>query len=276
LLTSKVPLRDEKGRITGIVGIALDISERKQLEQALQRERILLRTLIDLLPDAVYVKDTESRKILVNKAEVASMGFQTEAEALGKNDFDVYPPEIAAQFQADDLRVLRHGESVFDREEISTGQDGRQRWLLTSKMPLRDEQGQIVGLVGVGHNITARKQAELALRQSEEHFRSLIENTSDIIAEVTADALISYLSPSVERVLGYKPADLIGQNILDLVHPEDVERAMLALGRAAQAGGALVVETLRIKNHDGSWHTIEAAGRLEQRQGAEPEIIGSM
>jgi two-component system, sensor histidine kinase and response regulator len=142
-----------------------DTSAQKRIEDALQQERILLRTVIDNLPDSIYAKDLKGRKTLANQADVQNIGASSEAEVLGKDDFDVYPKEVAEKFFADDQTVMLLGQPVINREEYQKSMDGKDRWLLTSKMPLSDEKGVIIGLVGVGHDITERKQAEEMLRQ---------------------------------------------------------------------------------------------------------------
>ncbi len=170
LLTSKLPLRDQNGKITGLVGIGSDITERKLAEEALDRERSLLRTLIDNLPDCIYAKDAEGRKILANPADLKNLRCKTEAEAVGKTDFDLFPREIAEKFWADDLKVIQ-GQPVINREEYFVNDEGEKRWLLTSKLPLRDQNGQVTGLVGIGSDITERKLAEEALLTSEAKLR---------------------------------------------------------------------------------------------------------
>ncbi|MGD0253282.1 MAG: PAS domain-containing protein, partial [Verrucomicrobiota bacterium] len=170
LLTSKLPLRDQNGKITGLVGLGRDITERKQAEEALARERLLLRTLIDNLPDGIYTKDAAGRKTLANPADLKNLRCKTEAEAIGKSDFDYYPRDIAEKFWADDQKVIQ-GKPVIDREEYFLNDEGEKRWLLTSKLPLRDQSGKIVGLVGIGRDITEHKQAEDALRSSEGKLR---------------------------------------------------------------------------------------------------------
>ena len=168
--TTKMPVRDAQGKIIGLIGINRDITNVVKAEEALKRERQLLRTLIDNLPDAIYAKDTAGRKTLVNPADLKNLRCRTEAEAVGKNDFDLFPKDIAEKFWADDLRVIA-GQPVINREEYLFDEDGRKRWLLTSKLPLRDHEGRIAGLIGIGRDITSQKEAEDALRESEEKLR---------------------------------------------------------------------------------------------------------
>jgi PAS domain S-box-containing protein len=170
LLTSKLPLRDQDGKIVGLVGIGRDITEHKQAEESLARERTLLRTLIDNLPDSIYAKDAAGRKILANPADLKNLRCKTEAEAFGKTDFDLFPRDIAEKFWADDQKVIQ-GQPVINREEYFLDAEGVKCWLLTSKLPLRDQNGEITGLIGIGRDITDQKEAEDALRESEAKLR---------------------------------------------------------------------------------------------------------
>jgi PAS domain S-box-containing protein len=143
-----------------ILDNAHDTAERKQAQTELVYERDLLRTLIDNLPDAIYVKDAAARKVLVNLADARNLGCKTEAEALGKNDFDLFPKEIADKFFQDDQLVLQKGQKIINREEKAVRPNGEVFWLLTTKVPWRDAAGNIIGLVGIGRDITAIKGAE--------------------------------------------------------------------------------------------------------------------
>ena len=160
-LENKVLQLEEANR-----ALELDIAERKRAEEALSAERTLLRTIIDILPALVYVKDTACRKILSNRVDLEYMGASTEAEALGKTDFDYYPGDMAAIFYAHDQVVLQTGQPLIDYETSIVTAAGRQCWLLTSKVPLRDSTGQVIGLVGVSRDITERKQTEERLVKS--------------------------------------------------------------------------------------------------------------
>ena len=168
-----------------------EVVERKQAEEALRQahdelekrvaertaelsqERRLLRTLIDNLPDGIYAKDATGRKIMANPADLKNLRCKTEAEAIGKSDFDVFPKDVAEKFWADDQKVI-HGEPVINREEWTVNDEGEKYWQLTSKLPLRDQGGKIVGLVGIGRNITGQKQAEEALRQSRDELEQQV------------------------------------------------------------------------------------------------------
>ena len=160
LLTTKVPWRDASGKIIGLVGIGRNVTSQRKAEIKLKEERNLLRTLIDNLPDGIYAKDTEARKIMANAANYKRAGCKTEAEVIGKTDHDLFPKEIADAFFADDQSVLKDGKSVINREEKAVLKGGETCWLLTSKIPWRDDSGRIIGLVGIGRDITDRKNLE--------------------------------------------------------------------------------------------------------------------
>jgi PAS domain S-box-containing protein len=130
------------------------------LDVALAKERNLLRTIIDNIPDSIYTKDLNCRKTLANLADAYNMGRKSEAEVLGKDDYELFPKELADGFVVDDKLVVESGQSVINREEYVIDADGQKHYLLTTKLPFKDEQGNIIGLIGIGRDITARKIAE--------------------------------------------------------------------------------------------------------------------
>lgn len=157
---SNTVLLDSEGNVEYIIGTGIDITERNQAEEALNKERNLLRTLIDNLPDYIYFKDTESQFITANKATVQIMNAQTLDNLIGKTDFDFYPEELANEYYSDEQRIIRSSRYLVDKEERLITSAGEKRWLLTTKVPLRNSQGEIFGLVGIGRDITERKQME--------------------------------------------------------------------------------------------------------------------
>ncbi|MDT4966449.1 MAG: hypothetical protein QOJ64_1186 [Acidobacteriota bacterium] len=264
---------DDSGRIINMVGTVLDITERKQLENTLRQERVFLRTVIDNIPDSVYVKDMACRKVVANLAEVRISGMQSEAEVLGKDDFQIHPRELAEKFFADDQLVLQTGKPVVNREEYVLDSQGQKNWLLTTKIPLRDEFGQITGLIGLGRDITDRKQIENALRHSEEKYRELIENANDIIYTVDLSGAFTSMNRAGERLTGYSREEALHMNIADVIRPEDAERVRQRIAR--NLGGDLQADfELEIFAKDGSSVTMDISSRLILLDGAVVGIQG--
>ncbi len=155
--TSAVPIRFE-GEIGALVFIR-DITERKQAERALARERHLLRTLMENGPDMIYFKDHGGRFLRVNRAQAQRFGLQEPEQVIGKSDFDFFTIEHARNAQADEQEVMRTGQPIA-KEEKETWPDGRETWVLTVKLPFLDENGQVTGTFGTSKEITERKRQE--------------------------------------------------------------------------------------------------------------------
>ncbi len=193
LLTTKVPWRNAAGEVIGLIGIGRNVTRQREAEHKLERERNLLRTLVDNLPDCIYAKDREARKILANPADLKNLGCKTEAEAVGKSDFDFFPKEIAETFFADDQSVIQEGKPVINREEKVVMQNGETHWLLTSKIPWRDAAGKVIGLVGIGRDITDRKYLEEQMTASRrmESLGRLATGVAHDLNNILAPILIS-------------------------------------------------------------------------------------
>ncbi|HVM51108.1 MAG TPA: PAS domain S-box protein [Candidatus Acidoferrum sp.] len=244
---------DEAGHPVASMGILEDITERKAVEQSLYRERTMLRTLVDILPDSVYIKDAAGRKTLANRANVLNAGRQSEAEVLGKTDFDLFSREAAEKTTADDQIVLQTGQPVVNREECFPDPQGSERWLLTSKVPLLDEQGQIIGLVGIGHNITERKQAELLSLAISDLSQRLIgaitaEQAARMLAEV-ADELFGWdayafhlYQPEKDQVQPVLYVDTINGQRVDVRAPEFDSRPSTVNRRVIEKGAELTLK----------------------------------
>ena len=118
---------------------------------------------------------------MANPADVHNMGLQSETDVLGKNDFELFPKDVAEGFFADDQSVIQSGKAVRNREEYFIDEDGKKHWLMTSKLPLKDEGGKIVGLIGIGSDITERKNVEEALRHEKAFMDALMDKVPDNI-----------------------------------------------------------------------------------------------
>jgi PAS domain S-box-containing protein len=180
---SNTPLRMADGTTMGVLSMVQDITERKQVEEALANERNVLRQLIDNLPDIVYIKDVESRFVTTNLVHVHHLRAKALDEIVGKTDFDLYPRELAASYYEDERAVIRSGEPLLNREERTLDPEGKTRWLLTTKVPLRDDHGKVIGIVGIGRDITERKEMQEQLKQYSTHLEELVKERSGKLAE---------------------------------------------------------------------------------------------
>ena len=171
--TTKVPLRDGEGRIVGTFGISRDITKRKKIEEELAAERNLLRNLIDNMPDRIYAKDLKGRFIVCNEALVERMGKTSVEEIIGKSDFDLISHDLAEQYFENEQEIIKTGKPLINHEESMGIVDGISRWNLTTKAPLRDTTGNIIGVVGTGRDITDRKLAEEEIQLKNELLQTI-------------------------------------------------------------------------------------------------------
>jgi PAS domain S-box-containing protein len=161
---TKVPMRDQHGRVTGLIGISRDISALKRLEASLVEERSLLRNLVDHLPDYIYVLDEQGRFLIANEAFYQLTRTVTPANFVGQTASGLFPPPVGLDLEADDLAVLRSGEAVVNREEPCRLTTEPDCWLATTKVPLRDPGDRVIGLVVISHDITERRRASRQLQ----------------------------------------------------------------------------------------------------------------
>ena len=162
-LTTKVPLRDAHGQLTGLVGISQDITERKRAQATLAGERNLLRTLVESLPVSIFIKDTAGRYLLNNATDLKWRNCPAQELVLGKTAADFFPPEVARRFSAGDAEVLATGQPVVNRETTMPNPEGGDLRLLTTRVPLRDAHGRVTGLVGFSQDITELKRLQQEL-----------------------------------------------------------------------------------------------------------------
>ncbi|MEK6592440.1 MAG: PAS domain S-box protein [Pseudomonadota bacterium] len=171
----------EKGRVEGFYILAYDITERKKAEEALARERTLLRQVIDNLPDHVYVKDRERRYLLINAPGLQDRGITDRDEVVGKTAFDFYPPDVAAQYDAEDQSIVETGRILLNLERCTIQADGQKKWHLSTKVPMRDVHGGVSGIVGINHDITEIKQGQEVIREFNARLEQrVIERTAQL------------------------------------------------------------------------------------------------
>jgi two-component system, sensor histidine kinase and response regulator len=179
----KTPLYDSGGKVIGIQGIFWDVTERKKMEEALAYERDLLRSLLDNIPDAIYFKDTKSRFIKCSRALAQKVGYQNPDELIGKTDFDLFDHEHASQAYDDEQQIIMTGNPKIGITEREKWGENKESWVLTSKLPLRNRDGAVIGTFGLSKDITDLKKAEKDLSKA----RDLAIETARLKSEFLAN-----------------------------------------------------------------------------------------
>ncbi|HXR47027.1 MAG TPA: PAS domain S-box protein [Candidatus Limnocylindrales bacterium] len=182
-----------------------DITERRQVAEAIANERQLLRTLIDLLPETFYVKDRDSRFLIANEALAKHFGKESPSQIVGRTDADFYPNEAAAAFRAAELEVL-NGEPLIDHEGKGVSPAGQKCIHLTTKVPFRDSQGRIQGLVGIGRDITERKQAEEELHRLNRSLETLSKCNEVVVRATDETTLLTKICQIITEIGGFRLA----------------------------------------------------------------------
>ena len=207
------PLQDESGVLRGGVSVFRDITGRKQAEEALKDSEALYHALVENLPLNIFRKDLEGRFIFGNRRFCDTLA-KPLRQIIGKKDADFFPGELAEKYRADDRWVLASGE-VFETIEEHRPLDGKKLYVQVLKTPVQDSRGKTVGIQGIFWDITERKEAEEALRDSEERYRSVIAAMQDGIVLRDADGTFRACNKSAERILGLTAEQMKGRTTLN-------------------------------------------------------------
>lgn len=205
-----------------------DITSKKQAEENVSQERILLRTLIDSLPDTIYVKDLNGRKLIANKADLVAMNCSSESEVLGKTDIEIFKDESGARGFQEDMDVLHSGYPLLNHEECYTDHEGKKRWRLTSKLPLYNNQKQIIGLVGFGHDVTEQKQALKLLNREQHLIHALMDNIPDGIYFKDLNSRFLRVNKAMAHLFGLTdPKMAVGKTDYDFFKTDHSQQAFI-------------------------------------------------
>jgi two-component system sensor histidine kinase/response regulator len=227
LLANKAPFTDDQGNIVGILGVTRDISKRKELEKELKYQRLLLKDLLDNVPDHIYFKDKESRFIHASKSVAEQFGVESVDKLIGKTDFDYFTKEHAEAAYRDEQEIIKTGKLILNKIEKETHPDGKTTWVLTTKIPRYDEKGNIVGILGISRDVTERKKLEEKLEKRVEELgveivfkslllTSLLDNIPDHIYFKDKKSRFVVVSKALADWLGAASSDdMIGKTDFD-------------------------------------------------------------
>lgn len=248
--TTKMPLLDENGNITGTFGLSRDITRLKKLENTLSGERNLLRSVINNIPDPIFVKDSEGRYLLDNVAHRHSVGKQHEEEIIGKTVFDFFSETSALNFRRIDETILKSGVPMINFEEEAIWPDGTRRWLLTTKVPLRDEAQTVI--VCIKRDITERKRLTQELVAKNEALQEDLEMARELQSALLPQRFPRFPHDATQQESAvrfyhfFQPSMIVSGDFFDVLDISDDKAGLFicdVMGHGVRA--ALVAATIR-------------------------------
>ena len=261
-------LSEQEGRVVRIYAAVQDVTGRKVAEAQLRESLTLLRAISEGTTDAVFVKDTRGRYLLINSAGARLLDQPVE-QVLGKDDTAFFSPETAQAIIAGDRRVMQAGVTQTYEEVGVVG--GTRRVYLATKGVYRDDHGAVIGLIGISRDITARKAAEDALRESEARFRAVAETANAVI--FIQGETYRYVNPATERISGYSRDELLAMNYWDIAHPESREVVMQRAAALQRGETDLPPQELAIVTKAGAVRWLDATATMIEIQGR-PALLG--
>jgi PAS domain S-box-containing protein len=225
---AKVNKWDADGNPTNLIGTHVKFDEWKNFEAKLLEEKNLLRSLIDAIPDSIYFKDERLRYILVNQAKARQHHLKPD-DLIGKTDFDVFPEEIAQFSKKDDDYILSTGKVISGKEEKLRMYDGTTKWVLITKLPRLNHEGEIIGVMGISRNITQRKAEEERRKLQLDHYRDILSTVPEGVIIFDEKQKVVYANNLVHEMFGYESQELIGKDGKVLMTEESQQRAKAAL-----------------------------------------------
>jgi PAS domain S-box-containing protein len=233
-----------------LYAVTRDITERKLADQELREREARYRTLVENIPQKILMKDRNYRWVSINENLARDFGFKPE-DVVGKLDSDLFSPELAAKYHTDDIRIMDTGKTEELEEKYMVA--GKETWVNTIKTPVRDLNGEIVGLLGIFWDITGRKQAEEEIKDNEKRFRELIESLPQLFWTTRVDGPCDYLSKQWVEYTGVPESEQLGYGWLEQLHPEDKDRTVSEWMEKVKSGDSFDIE-FRIRRNDGIYH----------------------
>ena len=231
-------------------------AERKRMDESLRESEERLRTIIKLEPECVKLLDREGRLLEMNPAGLAMIEADSLEQVAGQSVESLLAPEWREPYMELHRRVLL-GESRQLQFEI-VALKGARRWLETHAVPLRDAYGSVTAHLAITRDITQHKRHEIALRESEERYRAIVETTEEWIWEVDAEGRMVYNNPAIQTILGYKAADLLGERTLDYMHEEDRAKVVKRMPEVLAQQRGWSSRICRWRHKDGSLRWLES------------------
>ena len=250
-------VNNELGKPIALCGIATDITGYKQAEKALRESEAKCRLIVQSIPQKIFIKNMEGIYISCNELFAKDMGINP-GEITGKTDDDFFPKELAEKYRSDDLRIISSGkqETIEERYE----KDGKTAWVRTHKAPVYDSEGRITGTLGAFSDITDQKAAEEALKESEEKFRSLVEQAAEMLFLHDLKGNLIDVNLAAVNNTGYSREELQGMTVFDIDPDARNRKDMRDYWQSLKAGAPHFTLEGRHRRKDGSTYPAEIVG----------------
>jgi PAS domain S-box-containing protein len=237
--------------LSGVVVVFRDITERCRMEQELKEEKHLLHTLLDYVPSHIYFKDLQSRFLRLSQSLMSHFRLSEPSQAIGKSDFDFLPESHANKAYADEQEIIRTRVPLIGEVERVTFPDGEVRWVSTSKMPLLDPSGQVIGTFGISTDITRQKMAEEALQKTHEEIEQLVSSIPSILIGIDSQTRITQWNQTAAETFGLAAAEVHGLPLAQLPIHWNVSSLMERISRAIESPRPMSLDDIRFKRQDG-------------------------
>lgn len=260
VLTSPIHSKDK----VLLFSIINDITERRKAEISLKESEAKFRFLTDKINDIVWTQNLDLQTTYVSPSIEKVLGFSQEEWMKQKIQEQLTPPSLAIVTSVLEEQLLLEEQDPEDKDRTLTleleyyHKDGSTLWLENSVSCVHDDQGNLIGIHGVSRDITQRRKDEAALKKSEETFKSLIYNSTDLIRILDENGLIVFDSPSSTRILGYPEGSLLGRSPLEFIHPDDLERVSHDLGEVYKKCNPGTPTEFRIRKANGEYLPVES------------------
>ena len=224
------PVKNNQGRVYRYVYVISDMTELKELEAAIITTKNQQKAILDNIPFLAWLKDNNGKYIIVNEP-FARLYNKDISDIIGKSDYDICAHELAEEYERNDEEVKKSGKKQLleQMEEFPKGHF----WSETFKTPIYNEKGEVIGITGISRDISERKSMEKTLREREEHFRALLQNSSDAISILDKEGNIIFESSYRNKILDFNRDELLNKPIFDIVHPDDLESFRKTFCRSA-------------------------------------------
>ena len=254
-------IRNDEGKPFALITAALNITDRKIAENELRNSKQMLQLILDNIPQRIFWKDVDSKYLGCNKIFAKDAGLLKPADLIGSTDYDMPWKSVEADYyRSIDSEVMKNDKPIYHLIEPQTHLDGQISWLETNKIPLHDEMGNVVGILGTYEDITERKKSEEALKESEERFRSLIDNMIEAALIIDWNGEIIFANNSAAHLVGLEnPGQGIGKKVFDFLHPDFITRVLNVLAKARKSSQPIIDEYL-IKTVDRKDRWVESLG----------------